>query len=76
MREEKKIVTWSLVILFLSLAIVYSLAYMRKTDVFTNDPEIQKQEIQKSDEEPQINTGNEIRNQNSDIPVIDVSKSS
>jgi hypothetical protein len=35
MREEKKIVTRSLVILFLSLTIVYALAYMRKIEIFT-----------------------------------------
>jgi preprotein translocase subunit SecG len=67
MREEKKVVTWSLVILFLSLAIVYSLAYMRKTDIFTDS-----QVIQKSDEETKISTGNQVKDQNSDIPVIDV----
>ncbi|MDR2190215.1 MAG: hypothetical protein LBP53_03325 [Candidatus Peribacteria bacterium] len=35
MREEKKIVSWSLVILFLALTIVYSLAYMKKAELFT-----------------------------------------
>jgi hypothetical protein len=34
MREEKKIVSWALIILFLSLTIVYSLVYMRKREVF------------------------------------------
>jgi preprotein translocase subunit SecG len=36
MWEEKKIVSWALIILFLSLTIVYSLVYMRKKDVFVN----------------------------------------
>jgi hypothetical protein len=35
MREEKKIVTRSLVILFLSLTIIYALAYIRKAEIFT-----------------------------------------
>ncbi|MDR0608335.1 MAG: hypothetical protein LBG52_08630 [Candidatus Peribacteria bacterium] len=44
MREEKKIVTRSLVILFLSLTIVYALAYMSKIEIFTADQEGQKEE--------------------------------
>lgn len=34
MLNERKIVTWALIILFLALAVVYSLAYMRNTDAF------------------------------------------
>ncbi len=47
MAEEKKIVTWSMVILFLSLAIVYSLMYMRNAEFFTQG---QMQHQQKSEE--------------------------
>lgn len=36
-QEDKQIVTWSMVILFLALTIVYSLVYMRKSDLFTNE---------------------------------------
>ncbi|MDR0282805.1 MAG: hypothetical protein LBI53_06045 [Candidatus Peribacteria bacterium] len=46
MAEEKKIVTWSMVILFLSLAIVYSLMYMRNAEFFTQG---QMQHQQKSE---------------------------
>ena len=59
--QEKKIVTWSLIILFLSLTIVYSLAYVRKTDVFTAG-----QETQKTDEES--GTGTEI---GEEIPMLE-----
>ena len=43
MKEEKKIVTWSLISLFLSLTIVYSLVYLRKTEVFTSLEPIQEE---------------------------------
>jgi hypothetical protein len=35
-QEDKQIVTWSMIILFLALTIVYSLVYMKKSDFFTN----------------------------------------
>lgn len=38
MQEDKQIVTWSMVILFLALTIVYSLVYMRKSDLFIYEP--------------------------------------
>ena len=37
-QEDKQIVTRSMVILFLTLTIVYSLVYMRKSDLFTASP--------------------------------------
>ncbi|MDR2540983.1 MAG: hypothetical protein LBD11_04305 [Candidatus Peribacteria bacterium] len=64
MREEKKIVTRSLVILFLSLTIVYALAYMRKTDIFTAG-----QDTQTLDE---VSTQLETGNQNTDTAIIDI----
>jgi preprotein translocase subunit SecG len=33
--QEKKIVTWCLVVLFVALMIVYTLMYMRNVEIFT-----------------------------------------
>ncbi|MDR0860451.1 MAG: hypothetical protein LBO09_05815 [Candidatus Peribacteria bacterium] len=64
MREEKKIVTRSLIILFLSLTIVYALAYMRKTDIFTAG-----QDTLSPDE---VSTQSQIENQNTNPAIIDI----
>jgi len=44
--EEKKIVTWALIVLFLSLTMVYSLVYMKKTEVFTSSPPSQREVVE------------------------------
>jgi len=68
MTEDKKIVTWSMTILFLSLAIVYSLMYMRNSEFFTQD-HVQNQ--QKSEEIPSSTTTTQ-----SGILVVDMSQTS
>lgn len=40
MIENKKVITWSLIILFLILSIVYSLTYQKKQSLFKNSNEI------------------------------------
>ncbi|MDR2416144.1 MAG: hypothetical protein LBD75_06145 [Candidatus Peribacteria bacterium] len=53
MREEKKIVSWALIILFLSLTIIYSLVYMRKREVFLVNEDSKQQD--KGEEEQEDN---------------------
>ena len=57
MIENKKVISRSLIVLFLALAIVYSLAYMKKSDLFKW--EIEKSSIQ-SDQVSLKNTENQI----------------
>ena len=53
MNDEKKIVIWSMLVLFLWITMVYSLAYMKNAPLLT-DWEIQIQEESDQKEEPSI----------------------
>lgn len=46
MMENKKVISRSLIFLFLSLSVVYSLAYMKKSDLFKSDGNISSNDAQ------------------------------
>ena len=50
MIENKKVITWSLIILFLILSIVYSLAYQKKQSLFKNTNEISNIQVSEQDQ--------------------------
>lgn len=45
MIENKKVITWSLIVLFLSLSIVYSLTYQKKEKLFKNSSAIKTEHL-------------------------------
>ncbi|GHW02994.1 hypothetical protein AGMMS50249_7800 [candidate division SR1 bacterium] len=73
MLDQKKIVTWALIILFLSLGVVYSLAYMRKTAIFkpsiSTTPVVQMNE---SNVDSGSEGGENISNVDDQIPTVNV----